>query len=86
MFRNAEVVYLCLVCILWQFSMVHALQFVDAGRECKMRPYRRAGLMTALKVAMSVSFCSPHPVAVSAFMICSGLCACTRCCESVCCM
>ena len=27
---------------------------------------------------MSVSFCSPHPVAVSAFMICRGLCACTE--------
>ena len=27
---------------------------------------------------MSVSFCSPHPVAVSAFMICRGLSACTE--------
>ena len=27
---------------------------------------------------MSVSFCSPHPVAVSAFMICRGLCVCTE--------
>ena len=26
---------------------------------------------------MSVSFCLPHPVEVSAFMICRGLCACT---------
>ena len=26
---------------------------------------------------MSVSFCLPHPVAVSAFMICRGLCVCT---------
>ena len=25
---------------------------------------------------MSVSFCLPHPVALSAFMICRGLCAC----------
>ena len=32
----------------------------------------------ALYVAMSVSFCLPHPVAVSAFMICRGLCACTE--------
>ena len=39
--------------------------------------YSRAGLVTALWVAMSVSFCLPHPVAVSAFMICRGLCACT---------
>ena len=27
---------------------------------------------------MSVSFYLPHPVAVSAFMICRGLCACTE--------
>ena len=27
---------------------------------------------------MSVSFCLPHPVAVSAFMISKGLCACTE--------
>ena len=27
---------------------------------------------------MSVSFCLPHPVAVSAFMICRDLCACTE--------
>ena len=33
-----------------------------------------AGLMTALKVAMSVFFCLPHPISVSAFIICSGLC------------
>ena len=26
---------------------------------------------------MSVSFCLPHPVVVSDFMICRGLCACT---------
>ena len=40
--------------------------------------YSRAGLMTVLKVAMNVSFCSPHPVAVSAMIICSGLCDCTE--------
>ena len=27
---------------------------------------------------MSVSFCLPHPVAASAFIICSGVCACTE--------
>ena len=27
---------------------------------------------------MGVSFCFPHPVAVSAFMICRGVCACTE--------
>ena len=28
--------------------------------------------------AASVSFCLPHPVDVSAFIMCSGLCACTE--------
>ena len=42
------------------------------------KTYTRAGLMTALYVAMSISFCLPHPVAVSDFIICSGLCACTE--------
>ena len=37
----------------------------------------RAGLITALLVAMSVSFCLPNPV-YCAFIICSGLCACTE--------
>ena len=27
---------------------------------------------------MSVSFCLPHPVAVSTFIICSDVCACTE--------
>ena len=40
--------------------------------------YSRASLMTALYVAMSFSFCLPHPVAVRAFISCSGLCACTE--------
>ena len=40
--------------------------------------YSRAGLITALYVAMSISFCLPHPVAVSAFMICRGWCTCTE--------
>ena len=42
--------------------------------------YPRAGLITALYVAMSVSFCLPHPVAVRAFIICRVLCACTEMC------
>ena len=39
--------------------------------------HSRAGLITALQVAMSVSFCLPHPVAVRDFIICSGLYDCT---------
>ena len=38
--------------------------------------YSRARLITALKVA--ISFCLPHPVVVSVFMIWRGLCACTE--------
>ena len=38
--------------------------------------YSRAGLTSALYLAMSVSFCLPHHVAVSAFMICRCLCVC----------
>ena len=40
--------------------------------------YSRVGFMTVLYVAISVSFCLPHPVVVSAFVICSGLCACSE--------
>ena len=37
------------VCILWQFSILHDLHFVNAGRRCKMKEaYSRAGIMTAL--------------------------------------
>ena len=50
----------------------------DAIGDHTEEAYSRAGLITALDVAMSVSFCLPHPVAVSTFMICRGLCACTE--------
>ena len=40
--------------------------------------YSRAGSMTALYVAISVSFCLPHPVAMSAFIIFRGVCACNE--------
>ena len=32
----------------------------------------------AYSIAINVSFSLPHPVAVSAFIICIGLCACTE--------
>ena len=46
--------------------------------------YSRAGLMTTLYVAMCVSFCLLHPVAVSDFIVetCERL---LRCGECVCC-
>ena len=47
-FRHADVVCLCLVCILWQFSscVLHDMQFVNAGRGCNRRPYRRGILQS----------------------------------------
>ena len=55
------------------------LMLVEDERSDHMEEaYSRAGLMTALYVAMSVSFCLHHPVAVSAFIICSSLCSCTE--------
>ena len=61
------------------FCMTCSLSMlVEAARGDNMQEtYSRAGLMPALQVAMSVSFCLPHPVAVTDFIICSGLCACT---------
>ena len=61
------------------FMTCSLLMLVEDPRGDHMEEaYSRAGVMTALKVAISVSFCLPHPVAVSVFIICSGLCACTE--------
>ena len=78
-----QMVYVCVLCELCgssQCCVLHDLRFVNAGRGCNRRPYRRerAGLITDLKVAMSVSFCLSRTVAVSAFLICRGVCACTE--------
>ena len=58
------------------FSLLMMVE--DARGDHMEEAYSRAGLMTALYVAMSVSFCLPHPVAVRASTICRGLCACTE--------
>ena len=50
----------------------------DARDDHMEEAYSRAGLMTALYVAMSVSFCLPHPVAVCALITCCGFNACTE--------
>ena len=62
------------------FSMTCSLLMLveDARGDHMEEAYSRAGLITALYVAMSVSFCLPNPVAVNAFMICRGLCECTE--------
>ena len=50
----------------------------DAIGDHTEEAYSRAGLITALYVAMSVSFCLPHPVEVCVLVL--------RCCGCVCCM
>ena len=50
----------------------------NAGVDHMEEAYSRTGLITALYVAMSVSFCLPNSVVVSAFIICSGVYACTE--------
>ena len=86
--------YECLVMqMLYVWSCVHPVAVLNAEfcMTCRLlmlvedargdhmeEAYSRAGLMTALYVAMSVSFCLSHPVAVSDFIIYSGVCACTE--------
>ena len=79
-----QMLYVCVLCA----SCGSFLMLVeDAIGDHTEEAYSRASLITALWVAMSVSFCLPHPVAVSAFMICRCLsafmicrclCACTE--------
>ena len=80
-----QMLYVCVLCASCGSSqrfILHDLQFVHAGRGCKRRPY-------GMDILQSRSHDCPisnheclrlftHPVAVSAFIICSGLCACTE--------
>ena len=70
---------LCASCGSYQCCVLHDLQFLNAGRGCKRRPYGRGILQSSshscLVGSLSVSFCLPHPVVVGDFMICRGLCA-----------
>ena len=50
----------------------------DARGDHMEEAYSRAGLMTTSYVAITVSFCLLYHVIVSAFIICSGLYACTE--------
>ena len=75
---------LCASCCSSQCCVLHDLQFVNACRGCNRRPYRRGILQSrshncfiGSHECLLQSFCLPHLVAVSAFMICRGLCACT---------
>ena len=46
MFRHADVVCLCASCGSSQCCVLHDLQFVNAGRGCNRRPYRRGILQS----------------------------------------
>ena len=70
----------CRCCML--VSCVHPVAVLNAafGMTCILLMLvedATAGVMAVLYVAMCLSFCLPHPVAVC-FIICSGLCACTE--------
>ena len=73
---------LCLSCGCCQCWILHDLQFVNAGRGCKRRPYGRRILQSwshdCLITSHECLFCLSHPVVVSVFIICSGWCACTE--------
>ena len=64
---NAE---FCMTCSL--------LTLVEDERGDHGRGILQTGVMTALWVSMSVSFCLPHAIAVSVFIICRDLCSCTE--------
>ena len=67
---------LCASCDSSQCCMTCSLLMLvkDARGDHMEEANSRASLMTAI----SVSFCLSHPVAVSALIICNGLCACTE--------
>ena len=73
-----QMLYVCVLCASCGSSQCYVLhhlqfQFVNAGRGCKRRPYGRGILQSWSHQSGSV--CLPHPVAVSAYSMCSGLCA-----------
>ena len=80
MFRHTYIVCLCASCGCFQCHILHDLQFVNAGPGCKEATIWKRGITpeSFSWLPISVSFCLPHPVAVSAFIICSGLCDCTE--------
>ena len=69
---------LCASCGSSQFCVLHDSQFVNAGRGCKRRPYGRDILQSwSHKCLVGSHECLllfSHPVAVTTFMICRGLC------------
>ena len=80
-----QMLYVCVLCSSCNSSqccILHDLQFVNARRGGKRRPYGSGILQSwshdSLICIQECLFILPHPVAVSVFIICSGLCACTE--------
>ena len=80
-----QMLYVCVLCASCgssQCYVLHDLQFVNAGRGCKRRPYGRGILQSRSHICLvgnhGCLLLFTHPVAVSVFMICRGLCACTE--------
>ena len=80
--RMLYVCILCASCDISQCCILHDLQFVNARRGCKRRSYG----IGILQSRSPDSFIGSHAClllftpscCVSAFIICSGLCACTE--------
>ena len=89
-----HMLYVCVLCASCGSSkcfVLYDLQFINAGRGCNRRPYRRGILQSRphncfIGIAMSVSFYLPHPVAVSAFIFVVACVLVLKCCECACCM
>ena len=80
-----QMLYVCVLCASCgssQCCVLRDLQFVNAGRGCNRRPYRRGILQSRSHNCFIGSheclLLFTHPVTVSLFMICRGLCACTE--------
>ena len=80
-----QMVYVCVLCASCgssQCCILHDLQFVTAGRGCKRRTYGRGKIQSRSHDCLIGSheclLLFTHPVAVSAFIIYSGLCTCTE--------
>ena len=81
---EVQMLYVCVLCASCgssQCCILHDLQFVNVGRGCKRRPYRRVILQSRSDNCLVgshechllfKSFCCSE-----CFMICRGLCACT---------
>ena len=81
--RHADVVCLCLVCILLKSSMLGSVsQFVNAGRGCKRPPYARVILQGRSHDCLVGS----HECLLLLLLYVEVCVRVLRCCECVCCM